>query len=87
MSTETAQPVELPSESPEENPPATEVKKELPQLSPPDNKGWWFHHLPDGGKHSDKLSRMDRRNYDAGERINVHCQSCPDNPLVGYLQK
>ena len=65
-----------------------EIKiEELPRLEVLDKKGWWAHELPNGIKHSDKLNRTDKTAYDAGERINVRCPSCPDNPLVGYLKK
>jgi len=65
-----------------------EVKiEELPRLDLVDKKRWWSHELTNGIKHSDKLNKTDKTAYEAGERINVRCPSCPDNPLVGYLQK
>jgi hypothetical protein len=65
-----------------------EVKeKELPHLKDADKKGWWAHELPNGFKHSEKLNKADKVIYDTGRRVDVHCPSCPGNPLVGYLQK
>lgn len=89
VSAETSQPNKsLPESSVPESAPQPEMKiEELPQLSLVDKKGWWSHELPNGIKHSDKLNKTDKTAYDAGERINVRCPSCPDNPLVGYVQK
>ncbi|PIP60628.1 hypothetical protein COX00_02210 [Candidatus Uhrbacteria bacterium CG22_combo_CG10-13_8_21_14_all_47_17] len=78
----------LPESSVSESVQPPELKiEELPRLSSVDKKGWWSHELPNGSRHSDKLNKTDKTAYDAGERINVRCPSCPDNPLVGYLQK
>ena len=89
MSTETSQPDRsLPKSSASESSSLPEVKiEELPRLGSADKKGWWSHELPHGITHSDKLTKTDKIAYEAGERINVRCPSCPDNPLVGYLQK
>jgi hypothetical protein len=62
-------------------------KEELPRLKDADKKGWWNHELPNGFRHSEKLSKTDKALYDTGDRIEVHCPSCPGNPLIGYLQK
>ncbi|MBT9138748.1 MAG: hypothetical protein DDT31_01323 [Syntrophomonadaceae bacterium] len=78
----------LPKSSVSESVQPPELKiEELPRLSSVDKKGWWSHELPNGSRHSDKLNKTDKTAYDAGERINVRCPSCPDSPLVGYVQK
>ncbi|MBI4713868.1 cold shock domain-containing protein [Candidatus Uhrbacteria bacterium] len=88
VSVETSQPDKSSPESPKSEPATPEVKiEELPRLTSPDKKGWWLHELPNGSRHSDKLNKIDKIAYDAGERINIRCPSCPDNPLVGYVQK
>lgn len=72
-----------------EMPKETQETEALPpqRLNNPDKKGWWFHELPSGMRHSEKLNKTDKIAFEAGDRITVRCASCPGSPVVGYLQK
>ncbi len=61
--------------------------EELPRLSTIEKNKWWFHELPGGTKHTQKLDRDSKTAYDNGERIDVRCSACPNSPFVGYVQK